>query len=177
MNRNFKIIIGGVLIIALLLVLLVMGFLRQGPSLKPIKKLEPYSMELIYPDKKRLDSSSLEGQYYMVNFMASWCGHCLEEIGTLNSLESQIPITFIGIAISDREEHLYELFRHLKNPFDYIGMGNQFVSYNFGNFSLPQTYIVNPKGEIIFKYAGVISKRQFEEQIIPFLKGLGSKDE
>jgi cytochrome c biogenesis protein CcmG/thiol:disulfide interchange protein DsbE len=177
MNRSIKIIVVSVLVITLLLVLLVMGFFSQGPSPKPIKKLEPYSLELVYPSKSRLDSNALEGQYYMVNFMASWCGHCIEEIVTINNLENEIPVTFIGIAISDSEDNLKEIFKHLKNPFDYIGMGSQFISYNFGNFSLPQTYIVNPKGEIIFKYAGVISKKQFEEQVIPFLKEITSKDD
>jgi cytochrome c biogenesis protein CcmG/thiol:disulfide interchange protein DsbE len=174
MTINLKIILVSVFLFVLLMIFLVMGFFNQGPSLKPIKTLAPYSVQLIYPNKEELDSKILDGQYYMVSFMASWCGHCIEEIATLASLERKIPVPFLAVVVSDDEKNITDLFKQIKNPFDYIGMNNQFVTYNFGNFSLPQTYIVNDKGEIVFKHAGVISKRQFEEQIIPFLSKIVS---
>ena len=177
MKRSLKIILTILVILVIILIFIVSGFFSQGPRLKPIKKLQPFSLELIYPDKTILDSTSLAGSYYMVNFMASWCGHCIEEIATINSLDKKIPVKMIAIVVGDEEKNIIELFRYMKNPFDYIGMANQFVTYNFGNFSLPQTYIVNQKGEMLFKHPGIISKRQFEEQIIPFLDQVAEEND
>jgi len=170
MKHNAKIILALLLILSIFLILLVTGVFSQGPSLKPIKKLQEYNLQLIYPDQSNFDSKALTGEYYMVSFIASWCGHCIEEIAVINSLDKKIPVKLVGIVVSDDEKNIKDLFRYMKNPFDYIGMANQFVAYNFGNFSLPQSYIVNQDGEMLFKYSGVISKRQFEEQIIPFLE-------
>jgi len=169
MNRKIKIFLASVLVFFAILIIAITSMFNSEPSLKPIKKLQDYSFEIFYPQHLMFDSKSLDGEYYMVNFMASWCGHCIEEISYINSLKTKIPVKYIAIVVSDSEDNIKELFKYMKNPFDMIGFANQFVSYNFGNFSLPQNFIVNKKGEIIFKHTGVISKAQFEEQIIPFL--------
>ena len=170
MSKKYNfIIIGFFIAIIIFLGLLVIGFFDSKPRLKPIKMLKEFSLQTIYPKHEILSSQDLKGQYYMVNFMASWCGHCIDEIVEINAIRDKIPVKYIAIIVSDSEANIADLFTNIKNPFDYLAHNNRQVADNFGNYSLPQNFIVNEKGEIVFKHNGVISREQFEEQIIPFL--------
>ena len=144
--------------------------LNLKPSDKPIKSLKQFSADLISPEGKSFSSKQLDGEFYMVNFFASWCGHCIDELQEINQIKDKLPVKYIGVVVADSKENIDLLFQHIRNPFDIMIHNNQEVAANFGNYSLPQNFIVNNKGEIIFKHTGVISKEQFLENIIPFLQ-------
>ena len=57
------------------------------------------------------------------------------------------------------------------NPYDYIGIDDQgLVGLEFGVFGLPETFIVNTSGKIIYKYLGPLTKKIIKNEIKPLLK-------
>jgi cytochrome c biogenesis protein CcmG/thiol:disulfide interchange protein DsbE len=172
MVKNKSLII--VAILSILLVAILAWLFWSTHSVKtsnrPIKDLKAFSVTTFYPAGKTLSSEVLAGQYYMVNFMASWCGYCIEEITTLSDIKNIFPIPLIGVIVADSDENINLLFNQIPNPFDYLVHNNVSLATNFGNHSLPQTIIVNDRGQVVFKHVGVITKDQFKNIIIPFIK-------
>ena len=57
------------------------------------------------------------------------------------------------------------------NPYDYIGIDDQgLVGLEFGVFGLPETFIVNTSGKIIYKYLVPLTKKIIKNEIKPLLK-------
>ena len=52
------------------------------------------------------------------------------------------------------------------NPYDNIAVDNEGkIAMNFGVYGLPETFIVNKSGIIIFKHVGPITKKLYDKKI------------
>ena len=56
------------------------------------------------------------------------------------------------------------------NPYDFVGVDSDgLIALEFGVFGLPETYLINEDGMIIYKYMGPITKDILENEIAPLL--------
>ena len=56
------------------------------------------------------------------------------------------------------------------NPYDYVGVDKFcFVAVEFGVIGLPETFLVNKAGKIIYKYLGPLTKEIIKNELEPFL--------
>ena len=56
------------------------------------------------------------------------------------------------------------------NPYDFVGYDKQgLIGLEFGVFGLPETFIINKKGKIIYKHLGPLDKKIIENDIYPLL--------
>ena len=52
------------------------------------------------------------------------------------------------------------------NPYSFVGIDQDGkIAFEFGVFGLPETYIVNNKGKIIFKHAGALTQAIIDNEI------------
>ena len=50
------------------------------------------------------------------------------------------------------------------NPYDFVGVDKRgFVAIEFGVVGLPETFLINSSGKIIYKYLGPINKRNYKK--------------
>ena len=122
---------------------------RKFPEfqLKPLKNYDVLS-------QKDLQKKEIK----IVNFFASWCPPCKVEHPQLIELSKSFNL--YGIAKKDKPQQLLTWLEELGNPFKKVGLDNEgMVSIEWGVYGLPETFIVDDSGVIIYKHIGPVMKK------------------
>jgi cytochrome c biogenesis protein CcmG/thiol:disulfide interchange protein DsbE len=133
-------------------------------SLPPIEGLNVGS------DPRRGVSSAdlATGEVTLVNVWASWCGPCIQEHPQLVALKQQYGLRLLGINYKDEPEAARRFLARHGNPFDAIGADTSGrVSIDWGVYGVPETYVVDGRGRIAFKFVGPISAAAIRDEILP----------
>ena len=104
-------------------------------------------------------SSDLKsGTVSIVNIWASWCGPCRMEHPLLTELSKRTDIKLYGIDNKDSAENAKRFLGTLGQPFVAIGADeNGRTTIDWGSYGVPETFIVDGKGTIRFKWIGPLS--------------------
>jgi peroxiredoxin len=102
-------------------------------------------------DGQPLDLAALRGQVVVLNFWASWCGPCREEMPQLEALARDFHdrgLVVIGLSADDRHDRADAL--KIARQFSYaLGMLSEATRNDFGSpRSLPLTYLIDREGVI-----------------------------
>ena len=81
------------------------------------------------------------GEFYIVNFFASWCKPCLAEHPLLMEMKKK-GIKIIGINFRDDEENFKEWINEHGNPFEYILRDDGTIAYEMGLIGVPETFFI-----------------------------------
>jgi thiol-disulfide isomerase/thioredoxin len=118
-------------------------------------------------DGKSHKLEGYKGKWVLVNFWATWCPPCLEEIPDLIALhESKRNIAVIGIALDSNGKKEIREFAD-DNLMSYpLALGDEKLVSQFGKADvLPSTFIYNPQGKLVKVHRGLITKA-FVEKLI-----------
>ncbi|KAK3605014.1 hypothetical protein CHS0354_000679 [Potamilus streckersoni] len=138
--------------------------------------------ELTTMDGQALKLSNLKGKLVILNFWATWCPPCIQEIPDMIKLQEKYKndnFTFVGIAIADEIDNV-KSFVAEQNVNYPIAMGTQKIVDDYGGFNaIPTTFIISKEGNIMKKLTGLIGYDEFEDIIktkytITFNKNGGS---
>jgi len=146
-----------VVLCSVLLVAHAAAFAQSGVNYKVIPNLEPMKdkgptpdFSVATPDGKKLSLKDFRGKIVFLNFWASWCVPCREEMPAMEKLHEEFKnknFTVFAIAVKDRKQDSMDFVKELKLTYP-IGLdpdGNAGVLY--GAWGLPTTYLIGPKGE------------------------------
>ena len=102
---------------------------------------------------RTLQLSSYRGKVVVLNFWASWCTPCIEEIPSLNQLQRQMPqLVVLGVDL-DKNPDAYQRFlaRH-RVDFTTIRDAQQHSNALYGTFVFPESYVIDRDGQIRRKF-------------------------
>ena len=91
-------------------------------------------------NNKLINENTL-GEFYIVNFFASWCKPCLAEHPLLMEMKKK-GITIIGINFRDDEDNFKEWINEHGNPFEYILRDDGTIAYEMGLIGVPETFFI-----------------------------------
>ncbi len=121
------------------------------------------------------DSASLKGEPTIVNVFASWCIPCRDEHPLLESLKAETGIRMYGINHSDAPENARAFLAELGNPYDAVGADrDRRVSIDWGVYGVPETFLVDANGVIVYKHVGPLTPGAIESELIPAIEKLQS---
>ena len=118
------------------------------------------------PGFKSTDLAS--GKVSVVNFWASWCAPCIEEHPLLIELAKRTGVDVYGVNYKDSAVAARRFLGLHGNPFKAVGTdptGRNAIEW--GVYGMPETFVINGKGEIAFKHVGPISEVSLVEKLIP----------
>ena len=142
---------------------------NKPPSVLLNKSLPEFNMVDLFNENEVLSNKGIVKRYILINFFASWCAPCKIEHPLFFEIKKQYPnLYLLGINHKDKKEDALKYLNTDGNPYDYVGIDNNgLVALEFGVFGLPETFLVSPKGIIIYKYLGPLTKKIIENEIKP----------
>ena len=104
-----------------------------------------------------IGSTSFSGELLLVNFWATWCPPCVQEMPSLEQFHQTFGkrgVVVLGVNV-DRNEQTYRLFMQrsgitFPNSFDPTGD----ISSRFGTYKYPETYLIDRDGRVLEKFVG-----------------------
>ena len=115
---------------------------------------------------------SLQGQVVMLNFWATYCIPCREEIPALNALQHELEaqgLRIVGASLDDSIDGV-NMYQKEVVKFDYqVLIGGSDAKVKFAQSVLPTTYLIDRQGRIRQKIIGARDKAVWEEAVKPLL--------
>ncbi len=108
------------------------------------------------------------GRPSIVNFWASWYVPCAEEQPLLLELQKRTGVTLYGVNYKDDPIAARRFLGRYGNPFTAVGTDDKGRgAIEWGVYGMPETFVLNGRGEIIFKHVGPISPQSIEQKLLP----------
>ena len=122
-------------------------------------------------DGGTLHSADWDGRAYVVNFWASWCVPCVQEHPVLVALKERTGVRVFGANYKDQAAAARRFLGRYGNPYFAVGVdGNGRAAIEWGVYGMPETFVVNGRGEIVYKHVGPITPEALEAKIIPVIR-------
>ena len=114
--------------------------------------------------------SGYKGKWVLVNYWATWCPPCLEEIPDLIALyeNKKNNLVVIGVAMDYRNaKQVTDFAEGLLVTYPIVLGTPEIVSQIGPVQGLPTTYLFNPEGKMVAQQVGLITRAAVESYIAP----------
>jgi cytochrome c biogenesis protein CcmG/thiol:disulfide interchange protein DsbE len=106
---------------------------------------------------KQISRSSFGGRVLVLNFWATWCPPCVEEIPSLDAFQKQLAasgVVVLSVSV-DKDEQVYRDFLKKANvSFLTARDPDAKISGDYGTFKYPETYVIDSTGKVVQKHIG-----------------------
>jgi thiol-disulfide isomerase/thioredoxin len=106
--------------------------------------------------QKTVTLSQFRGRPVVLNFWATWCAPCIEEVPSIVALQKQLGDKVVILAVSiDVDDEAYAKFTAKRMPGVLtVRDGAQKAASLYGTYGWPETYIIDRDGKIRRKFIG-----------------------
>ena len=161
-----------------LIILLASGFTtdpKKVPSPLMGRPAPDFQVDELNGEQK-FSLSEFKGIPIVLNFWASWCAECRTEAVILENFFQKYGVNnkqlvMIGIAIQDSPKNAKAFARHFGKTY-LLGLdddaGN--IALDYGIYGVPETFFIDPEGNIFHKTIGMVTKELMEQKFKPFMQ-------
>jgi cytochrome c biogenesis protein CcmG/thiol:disulfide interchange protein DsbE len=115
-----------------------------------------------------VSTDALKGQVYVLNVWGTWCYACRQEHEALLAIARQHAVPIIGLDYMDDREKAKQWLEQLGNPYSAVAFDTDGrTAIDWGVYGAPETYLVDAKGKVIFKYISPITREVWEKEFVP----------
>ncbi len=140
---------------------------------KPEKRILAPHFELEDLSGKRIALKNLKGKVVFLNFWATWCIPCRQEMPTMEKLHKTFKergLEVVAVNIKEDKKDVRKFVEELGLTFTILLDKSGNISEEYGAWSIPLTYVINRKGEFVGKAAG--SREWDGKTATAFFRGL-----
>jgi peroxiredoxin len=121
------------------------------PNLEAMKDQAP-TPEFTLPnlDSKKISLKDFRGKLVFLNFWATWCVPCREEMPAMEKLYQEFKeknFVVLAVNVKDRKQDAVNFAKELKLSYPIVIDPDAQVGLLYGAWGLPTTYLIGPKGE------------------------------
>jgi peroxiredoxin len=155
----------------LIVVLLVLFTSRSVIAVEAEELVPDFTLKTMNGDNVRLEE--LRGQVVLINFWASWCGPCRQEMPLLQKIQDRyepLGFTVLGVNVDEQEEKARRIVDRMSLDFPLLLDTTQSVSEAYEVDAMPFSVLVDRNGKISYIHRGY--KPGDENQYVNRLKQL-----
>ncbi len=123
----------------------------RGSQPQHIGKLAPAFT--IHDGSQTVRLDQFRGQVVLLNFWASWCPPCIDELPSLLALHHRLPqLVIVGVS-ADQDAEAYRNFL-LDYHVDFLTLRQPSLAtqHLYGTQQIPETYVIDRQGRLIRKF-------------------------
>jgi thiol-disulfide isomerase/thioredoxin len=121
--------------------------------------MAPLEIKLKTASGESFTREDFTGKVTLVNFWASWCGPCVEEIPALNRLREHMkdrPFELISINYAEKPQQIREFLNMVKVDFPVLLDEDGSYSAKWNVLVYPATFVIAADGNIAYGVNGAI---------------------
>ncbi len=106
---------------------------------------------------KNLKLSEMAGNVVLINFWASWCGPCREEMPLLNDLHNKyepLGFTVLGVNVEEDAKNARGFLKNFPVDFPVLLDNKNTVSKQYNVIAMPTTVVVDRDGNVRYLHKG-----------------------
>lgn len=126
-------------------------------------------------DGKKVSLKDLKGQIVMVNFWASWCGPCRQEMPLLDEIYKKykkVGFTLVGINLDEDKSDALGFMKKVPVSFPILHDPEGKVADAYKNQAMPSSYFIDAKGNLAYLHRGYRpgEEKEYEKAIMRLMK-------
>ncbi|MFQ5763395.1 MAG: DsbE family thiol:disulfide interchange protein [Rhodospirillales bacterium] len=146
---------------------------RELPSTLIGKPVPEFHLPPVQGRELGLSSDDLKGEVSLVNVFASWCAECRVEHPFLIELAESGLLPIHGLNYKDEPDDAANWLDTLGNPYTRTGADLKGrVSIDWGVYGVPETFLIDRQGRIVYKHIGALNWYIFDKEIRPLVEQL-----
>lgn len=106
---------------------------------------------------RKLSTSDFGGKVLIVNFWATWCPPCIDELPSLQALAGKLGpkgVVVLGVSV-DKNDVAYKRFlEQARISFETARDPEAEIGAEYGTFKYPETYVIDAEGRVRQKHIG-----------------------
>jgi peroxiredoxin len=144
-----------------------------APAIAPLATAPDFTLHTMNGPNLRL--AEQRGRVVMVNFWATWCGPCREEMPQLNRLYQKYKgagFVLLGVNVDDDTRNAADVAAKLGLKFPVLLDTDKTVSRQYELATMPSTVLIDRDGKVRYIHRGYVSgyEDDYEKQIRELLK-------
>lgn len=146
---------------------------REIPSPLIGKPVPKFSLPPVKGRTLGLSNGDLKGQVSLVNVFASWCVSCRDEHPVFMDFRARGVVPIHGLNYKDRPDDAAQWLAELGDPYTRTGADLEgLVAIDWGVYGVPETFLVDREGRIVYKHTGPVTPRVMNEKLLPLIEQL-----
>lgn len=108
-------------------------------------------------DGKPVTLEQFRGRVVFVNFWATWCGPCREEMPSLGELARSMDprdTVFLAVSVDESWTPIHDFLGPQVLPYTVLLDPEHEVSLRYGTSQFPESYVVDREGNLVYKFIG-----------------------
>ncbi len=130
----------------------------------------PAKLDFVLKDMNNapLKLADYKGKVVILNFWATWCGPCKEEIPAFVALYDRYKakgLVIVGVSIDDTPQQLQQFTREWKMQYPIAQMQSDIEDAYGPFYGVPTSFLIGRDGTICTRHLGPASQEQLEQEI------------